>query len=114
MTEYTINAAGKSLGRVASETAKVLMGKHRADYTPNNPPMTKVIVENVEQLAVTEKRLKGQTYQFYSGYPGGQKTVTLAHLASKKGMAEGMRLAVQRMLPNNKLRPKRMKNLTIR
>ena len=112
--EHIVDATDRPIGRIATEVAKVLMGKTSAHYTPNNPPMIKVIVENLDKAAIDERKLKSQTYQRFSGYPGGQKTMNMAYVIEKKGREEVLHLAVQRMLPNNTLRVKRMKNLTIR
>jgi large subunit ribosomal protein L13 len=111
--EYTIDATGRTIGRVATEAAKVLIGKHRADYTPHNPPMTKVIIQNADALSISERRKEGRTFARYSGYPGGLRTIKLQEVLDKKGTPEAMRLAIQRMLPNNRLRAIRMKNLTV-
>lgn len=109
----TIDAAGQTLGRVASAAAKALMGKTRADYTPHIASGTSVEITNASKLKVRETKLASQQYQNYSGYPGGQRIETLKSLASRKGYGAAIRLAVQRMLPNNTLRPGRMKKLHI-
>lgn len=110
---YTIDAAGKTIGRVASQAAKALMGKTRADYTPNKMTDMKVVVENAAKLFIRESKKQGKVYGIYSGYPGGLKKETLSNLIARKGQGEAIRRAVQRMLPNNTMRPKRMKNLTV-
>ncbi len=110
---YTIDAAGKTLGRVASEAAKALMGKMRADYTPHKDSAVKVTVTNAGKLYLREKKRAQKTYQTYSGYPGGQKVETLASLSARKGKGAAIRLAVTRMLPRNTMRVARLKNLSI-
>jgi large subunit ribosomal protein L13 len=110
---YTIDAAGKTLGRVASEAAKALMGKMRADYTPNKFSDVKVTVSNVGKLYTREKKRATKTYTSYSGYPGGLKRETLASLNARKGKGEAVRRAVMRMLPRNTMRVGRLKNLTV-
>jgi large subunit ribosomal protein L13 len=110
---YTIDAGGRTLGRVASEAAKALMGKTRADYTPNIDSAVKVTVVNASKLFSREKKRTNKTYTTYSGYPGGLKSETWSHLAARKGNAEVIRRAISRMLPRNTMKVARMKNLTI-
>lgn len=111
---YTIDAAGKSLGRVASQAAKMLMGKTQADYTPHIDSKVRVEISNAGRLVVSEKKRNAKIYQTYSGYPGGLKEETLANLAGRKGgYSEAIRRAVSRMLPRNTMKTSRMKNLII-
>ena len=109
---YTIDATGKSLGRVASEAAKALMGKMRADYTPNKNSGVKVSVANVAKLYTREKKRVQKIYTSYSGYPGGMKRESLASLNARKP-GEALKRAVKRMLPRNTMLVARLKNLTI-
>jgi large subunit ribosomal protein L13 len=110
---YTIDAAGKTLGRVASEAAKALIGKTRADYTPNKDSKTRVTIANASKLYIREKKRTQKIYTTYSGYPGGLKKESLANLVARKGNSEALRRAIQRMLPNNTMRTGRMKNLIV-
>ncbi|MDP3965848.1 MAG: 50S ribosomal protein L13 [bacterium] len=112
-TEYTIDASGKTLGRVASLAAKTLMGKTEARYTPNIASPVKVTVVNAGKLITTDRKKLGKKYTSYSGYPGGLKTEALGKLQVRKGHAEPLRRAIERMLPRNTLRVGRMKNLKI-
>lgn len=112
-TEYTIDASGKTLGRVASLAAKTLMGKTEARYTPHIASPVKVTIVNAGKLVVTERKQLGKKYTSYSGYPGGLKTEALGKLRERKGHAEPLRRAIERMLPRNTLRVGRMKNLRI-
>lgn len=111
--EYTIDASGKSLGRVASEAAKMLMGKTQPSYTPNIRSNVRVNITNASKLIARERKLTQKTYTRYSGYPGGFKKETLGKLNARKGHREAMRRAIHSMLPDNTLRVARMKNLTI-
>ncbi|QQG37599.1 MAG: 50S ribosomal protein L13 [Candidatus Kaiserbacteria bacterium] len=113
MTEYTIDAAGKTLGRVASEAAKALMGKMSADYTPNKRSEVKVVINNVSKLSVRDRKRIKKTYLTYSGYPGGLKRESFQSLSARRGSAEPLKRAVLRMLPRNTFRTARIKNLTI-
>ncbi|MDO8521921.1 MAG: 50S ribosomal protein L13 [bacterium] len=112
-SEYTIDAAGKSLGRIASQAAKTLMGKTEAGYTPNIASQVQVTVINAAKLINTDKKKLGKKYTSYSGYPGGLKTEALGKLQIRKSHAEPLRRAIERMLPRNTLRVGRMKNLRI-
>ncbi len=110
---FTIDAAGRTLGRVASEAAKMLMGKTLASYTPHIRSEVVVTVVNTSKIYSRERKRKSTIYTTYSGYPGGQKKESLAHLNERKGHGEAVRRAVQRMLPNNTMRTARMKNLIV-
>lgn len=110
----TINAEGKTLGRVASVVAKELMGKTSPDYAANKAPEVKVEIVNASKTKMTEKRILNTMHERYSGYPGGFKERNNADILSKKGVSELYRLAVYNMLPANKLRNGMMKNLTIK
>ncbi|ETB63784.1 TPA: 50S ribosomal protein L13 [Candidatus Nomurabacteria bacterium] len=113
-TVYTINAEGKTLGRVASEAAKSLMGKKSVDYTPNKVLDVEVIIENASKTKMTETRMKETLHERYSGYPGGLKFATNDTIIKKHGWKKLYELAVYNMLPGNKLRPKMMKLLVIK
>ncbi len=110
---HTIDAAGKTIGRIASEAAKALMGKTSADYTPNIRSDVKVVVNNCGKLYTPEKKRRQKVYTNYSGYPGGLKSETLANLNARKGPGEAVRIAVSRMIPRNTMHTARMKNLTV-
>ncbi len=111
--EYTIDAQNKKLGRIASEIAKLLMGKNRTDFARNVVPAVKVRVSNAGRMDITNKKLDTKTYKNYSGYPGGLKETKMKKLTSDKGYKEALRIAVHGMLPKNKLRERMMKNLVI-
>lgn len=111
--KYEINAAGKSVGRVATEAAKALMGKSFPDYTPNIISLVKVTVVNAKKMRITEKKRLGKKYTQYSGHPGGLKTETLSSLIGRKGPGEAVRKAVYRMMPRNTMHTGRMKRLII-
>lgn len=113
LTTHTIDAAGRPLGRVASEAASILIGKHSAEFVKNRVLDDAVVIENADKLAISEKKRAQKMYQTYTGYPGGQKEVSLQELLDKKGVEEALRKAVYGMLPGNKLRAERMKRLTI-
>ncbi|MBU1292842.1 50S ribosomal protein L13 [Patescibacteria group bacterium] len=112
-THYTVDAAGQSLGRVASEAASILLGKKSATYMQNEVVAAEVEIVNASKLVMSEKRIAGKDYTHYTGYPGGLRITPLARLLERKGVGEALRKAVDGMIPRNKLRKERMKRLTI-
>lgn len=100
---YVVDVTDKILGRVATEIATILMGKHRPEYTPHVDTGDFVIVINADKIRLTGTNKGDQrTYQRYTGYPGGLKETTLNEmLATKPEMVVSE--AVRRMLPKNKL-----------
>lgn len=109
---YNIDAAGKRLGIVATEAAKVLLGKDDPAFAKNIVTDVTVTISNVSKLDITEKRGE-DIYQSYSGYPSGRRTESLTHLGERLGYAEAVRRTVAGMIPNNKLKKPRLKNLII-
>ena len=110
---YTIDATEKSLGRLSSEVAALLIGKNKLDYARNVLSGNTVTVINASKLRVTEKKMLEKFYKRYSGYPGGLKELSMAHIVEKKGYGEAITLAVKGMLPDNKLKNGMMKALTV-
>jgi len=111
--EFTIDASGKAVGRVATEVVKILRGKDSASFERNIAPKVTVFVTNASKMGVTAKKAKEKKYYNYSGYPGGMRERTLNQVVSKKGFSEILRIAVKGMLPTNKLQAVMMKNLKI-
>jgi len=109
----TIDANGKTLGRVASAAAKALLGKHSASFAKNIVSAEEVKVTNAKGVKVSGQKVEDKKYVRYSGYPGGQKTENYAMLTARKGNREVIRKAVLGMLPKNRLQAKRIKMLTI-
>ena len=95
---HIVDASDKILGRLASEIALRLRGKHKAIYTPHVDTGDGVIVINASQIKVTGKKLKQKLYSRYSGYPSGLKQVALEDMLEKRPETV-MKLAVERMLP---------------
>jgi large subunit ribosomal protein L13 len=112
--DYKIDAKGKKLGRVATETAMILMGKNKPNYRPNIAPNVKVVVENASKLSITDKKKSETLYTRYSGYPGGLKVENLKSVIEKKNYGEVLKRAIHGMLPANKLRKVMLSNLTIK
>lgn len=111
--KYSIDASGKSIGRVASEAAKALMGKAHADYTPHIPSIVNVTIANAGKIRVTEKKRLQKKYTQYSGHPGGLKVESLGSLVGRRGKGAAVRKAIERMLPRNTMKTARLKRLTI-
>lgn len=113
MANYTIDAKGMTLGRIASQAAKALMGKTTPDYTPNVRSDVKVEIVNASKLSMRNRKSATKTYKTYTGYPGGLRRETYASLSARKGVGGPLRRAIERMLPRNTFRTARIKNLTI-
>src|SRR3990167_8651757 len=112
-SEKTIDAQGRTLGRVASEVAMSLMGKTKPTFERNMYSGVPVKVVNASKLRITTKKLAEIYHTRYSGIPGGLRILHGTETAEKKGLKELIRLATYQMLPSNKLRRAMMKNLKI-
>jgi len=109
---YVIDAGGRPLGRVASEVASILRGKHKPVFTPNVDTGDYVIVINAEKIVLTGKKLQNKFYYRHSGYAGGLKAVSYERLMNK--MPErAVYLAVKGMLPHNRLGRAMLKKLKV-
>jgi len=97
-----IDAEGKVLGRLATEVAIMLMGKHRPEYTPHVLCGDQIIITNAEKVVLTGKKLDQKTLRRYSGYPGGQKVETYRRLL-EKDPTRVVRQAIVRMIPSGVL-----------
>ncbi|MFA6297514.1 MAG: uL13 family ribosomal protein [Candidatus Paceibacterota bacterium] len=109
----TIDASGRTLGRVASEVAMSLMGKTSATFERNKYSGFPVKVVNASKLKITTKKLDEIFHTRYSGIPGGLRVLKGTETAEKLGLKELIKLATFQMLPDNKLRRVMMKHLTI-
>lgn len=110
---YTIDATGKKIGRIATEAATFLMGKNTPEFRRNIAPKVIVEIVNSSKASVDPKKMTSSTFKRYSGYPGGLKELTMEEVIEKKGYSEVVRIAVKGMLPKNKLQDVMMKNLKI-
>ena len=99
---YLIDAQDKVLGRLASETAKILRGKHKPQFTPHVNCGDHVVVINADKVRVTGKKNLQKLYRRHSGWPGGLKTIVYRDL-QKKFPERIIHLAVKGMLPKNSL-----------
>lgn len=109
---YRVDASTKSLGRLATDIAKKLLWKDKAYYNDFWDAGDFVIVENVQLLKVTGKKLADKLYYSYSGYKGNLKKSTLGEVM-EKDPTKALKLAVRGMLPKNKLRDQRIKRLKL-
>ncbi len=107
-----VDASGKRLGRLATEVATVLMGKHRPDYTPHIDTGDPVIVINAEKITMTGKKPQQMVKTAYSGYPGGLRVETYEDLLKRKPdfVIED---AIKRMLPKGALGRQMLKKLKV-
>jgi len=112
-TEYTIDATDRTLGRVASEAAHALLGKRSAHFVKNQALPVTVTVNNAGKLHLPARRIKGKVYTRYTGYPGGLHAMSMEEMITKKGIAAVVKKTVDGMIPRNKLRTPRMKNLIV-
>ena len=109
---YVIDARGKILGRMATEIAKVLRGKHKPTFTPNQDAGDFVIVVNARELKLTGAKLDQKIYYRHSEYPGGIRQRTAAQMLEEKP-EELVKLAVKGMLPKNRLSRKLVTKLKV-
>ena len=109
---YVIDASGKTLGRVATEAAKLLRGKHKPTFTPNIDTGDHVIILNCKDVVLTGKKLDQKMYRHHSGYIGGMKETTAREMMNKKP-EEVMYLAIKGMLPKNSLGRQSIKKLRV-
>lgn len=108
-----IDAQGKSVGRIASLVAQILMGKTSPTFQKNIVADVHVVIDNASKASIAYKKFNEIRAKTYSGYPGGLKESTLAHLIEKKGFGEVFIHAVERMIPRNRLHKGRMKRLVV-
>lgn len=109
---YVIDAEGKTLGKLAVETAMILRGKKKPIYTPHIDTGDYVIVINAEKVCVTGKKESDKIYKHHSGYPGGLKETPLKELRAKQP-EEIIRHAVKGMMPKGKLGRQMFKKLKV-
>lgn len=109
---YVVDASGKVLGRLASQIAKILMGKHKPNYTPHVDMGDYVVVVNADKVVLTGKKWKQKVYYWHSGYPGGLKSMTAEQMLQKHP-ERLVWLAVRRMLPKTVLGRRMLKRLKV-
>ncbi|MBV31564.1 MAG: 50S ribosomal protein L13 [Rickettsiales bacterium] len=110
---YVVDANGLVLGRMATEIAKLLRGKHKPTYTPNMDCGDDIIVINAEKVKLTGKKDANKAYYRHTGYPGGLKSQKASDILEGKNPEKVVKLAIKRMIPNNPLGRKQLKNLKV-
>lgn len=109
---YVVDAEGQTLGRLASECAKILRGKHKPIFTPHVDCGDHVIIVNAEKISVTGKKMDQKIYRRHSGFIGGLKEINLKTMMDKKP-EQVLYLAIRGMLPKNVLGRKMLKKLRV-
>lgn len=109
---YVVDATGEILGRLASQIAKVLRGKHKPEYTPHADAGDHVIVINAAGIKVTGKKETDKQYYTHSGYPGGIKEISFDKLMQKDA-TRALQIAVKGMMPKNPLGRAMLRKLKI-
>ena len=109
---YVVDAAEKTLGRLASEIAHRLRGKHKPEYTPHVDTGDYIVVVNAEKIRVTGNKATGKIYHHHTGYPGGLKSISFEKLIDK-APERVIKGAVKGMLPKNPLGRAMFKKLKV-
>ena len=109
---FVVDASGRTLGRLATEIARVLRGKHKPVYSPSVDTGDYVIVVNAEKVRVTGRKMDQKTYYRHSGYPGGLKAITLRNLL-QRNPTRPIEHAVRGMLPRSRLGRRQFKKLRV-
>jgi large subunit ribosomal protein L13 len=109
---WVVDASGKTLGRLATRLATVLMGKHKPGYTPHVDTGDYVIVTNAGKVRVTGRKLEQKDYKRYTGYMDGLKTEKMGKLLARKPEII-ITLAVRRMIPKGRLGRRMLKKLKV-
>jgi large subunit ribosomal protein L13 len=99
---YLVDATDKTLGRISTQIANRLRGKHKAEYTPHVDTGDYIVVVNAEKVKVTGNKTTDKTYYHHTGYPGGIKSITFDKLI-EKAPERIIEMAVKGMMPKNKL-----------
>jgi large subunit ribosomal protein L13 len=109
---YVVDAEGQTLGRLATEIARVLRGKNKPRYTPHVDTGDFVVVVNAERVVVTGRKAEQKLYRRHSGYPGGLKTTTYEQMMERQP-TEILRKAVRGMMPKTRLARQQLRKLKI-
>ena len=109
---YVVDAEGKTLGRLATEIARRLRGKHKAEYTPHVDTGDYIVVVNAEKIGVTGRKAKDKMYYHHTGFPGGIKSISF-NKQIDKAPQRVIETAVKGMLPKNPLGRAMFKKLKV-
>ena len=110
---FLIDAEGLVLGRLASQVALILRGKHKPSYTPHMDCGDHVVIVNAEKVALTGNKRADKTYYWHTGYPGGIKQRTAEQILDGKHPERIVLKAVERMIPRNPLGRQQMRSLRV-
>jgi len=111
-TWYVVDAEGLTLGRMATEVARLLRGKHKTTFTPHLDTGDHVIIVNADKVVLTSNKAEAKMVYRHSGYPGGIKSTTYAKLLDEQP-AEAVRRSVRGMLPKNRLGRQMLRKLKV-
>ncbi|HET8905027.1 MAG: 50S ribosomal protein L13 [Saccharospirillum sp.] len=109
---YVVDAQGQTLGRLSTEIARRLRGKHKAEFTPHVDTGDYIVVINAEKVAVTGRKTKQKMYHRHTGYPGGLKSMSFEKMIDHKP-ERVIELAVKGMIPRNPLGRAMLKKLKV-
>ena len=109
---YVVDAQGHTLGRLSTEVARILRGKHKPIYTPYMDVGDHVVIINADKITVTGKKMEQKVYRRHTGYFGGQKETTLKVMLQRKP-GEVLRHSIKGMLPKNNLGRQMFKKLKV-
>jgi len=109
---HLIDATGLTLGRLSSQVARLLMGKHKPTYTPNQDTGDYVVVINAAKIKVSGNKMSQKTYYRHSGYPGGLKSTKLEYMMEKYP-TRAVEYAVKGMIPHTRLGATMLKKLRV-
>ncbi|MBI2869114.1 MAG: 50S ribosomal protein L13 [Chloroflexi bacterium] len=107
-----IDASGRTLGRLATQVARLLMGKHKPVFTPNTDTGDFVVITNAAKVVVTGRKAKQKLYYRHTGYPGGFKVTAYEDLV-KRSPTRAVEHAIEGMLPHTRLGAAMKKKLTV-
>jgi len=109
---FVVDAAGQTLGRLASQVARILRGKHKPLYSPNVDVGDFVIVVNADKIAVTGRKMDQKMYRHHTGYPGGLRSISLRDQLVRHP-THAVEAAVRGMLPRHRLGRRMLKKLKV-
>jgi len=109
---YVVDAEGKTLGRLATEIARILRGKNKPQYTPHVDVGDFVVVVNADKVVVTGRKAEQKVYRRHSGYPGGMKETSYEQMLERRP-TEILRKAVYGMMPKTRLARQQFKKLKV-
>lgn len=109
---FVVDAEGKTLGRLSSEVAKILTGKHKPEYTPHVDTGDFVIILNAEKIQLTGKKLDQKFYRYHTGHPGGLKEISFRRMLAEKP-EKLVYNSIKGMLPKTRLGRQMIKKLKV-